>query len=123
MTSSRILANIKNIGKAIKNRRPVEVNGGIVSTAILKASHVVPQTKQRMTNKIAIIILVVYQTGFRLFLSDSIMETLILKNQDHGLSQVFKIGTKIGFHNLIYNVSFFNKSRSLSILDLKDVIA
>ena len=67
IASPRIFANSKNIGKAIKKRKPVAVNGGIVSTAILTASHVIAQAKQTMTNKINKTVLVVYQIGFSLF--------------------------------------------------------
>ena len=41
-----IHAKSKNIGEAIRNRRPEDMSGGIVSTEILTLSDVVAQAKQ-----------------------------------------------------------------------------
>ena len=44
------MAKHRNSGKAIRKRRPADVSGGTLSTAILIPSHVVPQLRQTIRN-------------------------------------------------------------------------
>ena len=50
-----ISAKLRNSGKAIKKRNPAAVSGGTLSTAILIPSHVVPQLRQTIRNKVLVI--------------------------------------------------------------------
>jgi len=44
------MAKHRNSGNAIRKRKPAEVSGGTLSTAILMPSQVVPQLRQTMRN-------------------------------------------------------------------------
>ncbi|SIT43838.1 hypothetical protein BN2475_450095 [Paraburkholderia ribeironis] len=52
--SRRIQANAKNNGNAMRKRRPAEVSGGTLSTAILMPSQVVPQLMQTIRKSNAV---------------------------------------------------------------------